>query len=108
MGKLIPDYKRIYNDIIVKEFPEKKDSCQRLLQKESLSVVDIMELNEKIFGTPDREAFAASQRHRSFRKKDILKILDYQKKNKLNNIQLASHFKLSRNTVTKWRKNFLI
>ncbi|MGX5685493.1 helix-turn-helix domain-containing protein [Chryseobacterium cucumeris] len=108
MEKIVPDYKRIYNDIIVKEFPEKRDSCQRLLQKESLSVMDIMKLNEKIFGIPDKETFAASQKHRSFMKKDILKMLDYQKKNKLNNTQFAIHFKLSPNTVTKWKKSFLI
>lgn len=108
MEKLIPDYKRIYNDIIIKNFPDKKDCCMRLLQKESLSVVDIIALNEKIFGSPDKETFAANQRHRSYRKADILKILDYQKKNELNNTQLAIHFKLSRNTVAKWKKNFAI
>ncbi|RLJ32966.1 hypothetical protein CLU97_2437 [Chryseobacterium sp. 7] len=108
MEKAKPDYKRIYNDILVKEFPEKKANCQQLLQKERLSVVDILVLNEKIFGTPDKETFVANQRLRSFSKSDILKILDYQKKNKLNNFQLASRFKLSRNTVSKWKKSFLI
>ncbi|MCT2406246.1 helix-turn-helix domain-containing protein [Chryseobacterium antibioticum] len=108
MEKLIPDYKRIYNDIIVKEFPDKRNCCMRLLQKESLSVMDIIELNEKIFGSPDKETFAANQRHRSYRKTDILKMLDYQKKNQLNNTQLAIHFKLSRNTVTRWKKSFVI
>ncbi|MDV7695514.1 helix-turn-helix domain-containing protein [Chryseobacterium soli] len=108
MEKLIPDYKRIYNDIIIKDFPDKRDCCMRLLQKESLSVVDIIELNEKIFGFPDKETFAANQRHRSYRKTDILKILDYQKKNQLNNKQLALHFKLSRNSVTKWKKRFVV
>lgn len=108
MEKLIPDYKRIYNDIIVKEFPDKRNCCMRLLQKESLSVLDIIELNEKIFGSPDKETFAANQRHRSYKKTDILKMLDYQKKNQLNNTQLAIHFKLSRNTVTRWKKSFVV
>jgi hypothetical protein len=108
MEKLIPDYKRIYNDIIIKNFPDKRNCCMRLLKKESLSVEDIIELNEKIFGHPDKETFAANQRHRSYRKTDILKILHYQKKNQLNNSQLATHFKLSRNSVTKWKKNFVI
>ncbi|NML69150.1 helix-turn-helix domain-containing protein [Chryseobacterium sp. RP-3-3] len=108
MEKLIPDYKRIYNDIIVKEFPDKRNCCMRLLQKESLSVMDIIELNEKIFGIPDKGTFAANQRHRSYKKTDILKMLDYQKKNQLNNTQLAIHFKLSRNTVTRWKKSFVI
>jgi hypothetical protein len=34
-------------------------------------------------------------------------MLDYQKKNKLTNSQLAKHFKLSRNTVTKWKRLFV-
>ncbi|AYN02343.1 helix-turn-helix domain-containing protein [Chryseobacterium sp. 3008163] len=108
MKKSIPDYKRIYNDIIIKEFPDKRNCCLRLLQKESLSVVDIIELNEKIFGIPDKEIFIANQKHRSYRETDILKILDYQKKNKLNNTQLAIHFKLSRNTVAKWKKDLVV
>ncbi|NML72456.1 helix-turn-helix domain-containing protein [Chryseobacterium sp. RP-3-3] len=108
MEKLIPDYKRIYNDIIMKKFPDKRTCCMRLLQKESLSVVDIIELNEKIFGIPDKETFAANQRCRSYKKRDILKMLDYQKKKQLNNTQLAIHFKLSRNTVAKWKKKYVI
>ncbi|PQA95716.1 transposase [Chryseobacterium shigense] len=108
MEKLIPDYKRIYNDIIIKEFPNKRDSCMQLLQKESLSVMDILELNEKIFGLPNKETFATNQRHRSYTKTDIFKILDYQKKNQLNNSQLAIHFKLSRNTVSKWKRYFVV
>lgn len=80
MEKLIPDYQRIYNDIIIKKFPDKITCCRQLLQKKNLSVVDILKLNEKIFGIPDKENFAASQRHRSYRKADIYEILDYQKK----------------------------
>lgn len=108
MEKLVPDYNRIYNDIIIKKIPDKRTCCMRLLQKESLSVLDIIELNEKIFGIPDKKTFAANQRHGSYRKTDILKMLDYQKKNQLKNTQFAIHFKLSRNTVTKWKKGFVV
>lgn len=31
---------------------------------------------------------------------------DYQKNNNLNSSQLANHFKLSRNTMAKWKKMF--
>ncbi|MDQ0064389.1 helix-turn-helix domain-containing protein [Chryseobacterium lathyri] len=107
MEKLLPDYKTIYSDIIIKKFPQKK-YCLQLLQKKSLSVVDIMELNGKIFGIPDKETFIANQKHRSYNKTDIFEILNYQKENKLNNNQLAIKFKLSRNTVTKWKKYFAV
>ena len=95
-----PNYKRIYSDILKKKYPEKIEYCNSILQKTKLSTLDIIQLNEKIFGSN-------SPRLRSYSKSDILKILDYQKKHKLNNSQLANHFKLSRNTVAKWKKMFL-
>ena len=98
-----PNYKRIYSDILNKRYPEKKEVCKQIIQKANLSVFDVIKLNEKIFGTNQSK----NQKLRSYSKSDILKILDYQKKNNLNNSQLANHFKLSRNTVAKWKKLFL-
>ncbi|MXS71884.1 helix-turn-helix domain-containing protein [Flavobacteriaceae bacterium W22] len=99
-----PDYKLIFTDILDKKFPHKKEKCQILLKKKNLSAMDIIELNNNIFNTPDRE----NQKYRSYSKSDILKILDYQKNHKLNNTQLSTYFKLSRNSVTKWKKMFLV
>lgn len=99
-----PDYKTIYSDIIHKKYPEKESECSALLQKKDLSVMDIIELNKKIFGIAQSE----NQKHRSYGKSDILKILHYQKKNNLNNIEVARHFRLSRNSVTKWKKMFQV
>lgn len=59
--------------------------------------------NEIIFGKKTE-----NQKFKSYKRSDILKILDYQKKHKLNNIQLAKHFKMSRNTITKYKKNLQI
>jgi hypothetical protein len=101
-----PDYRKIYTDVISMKFPEKKAECDHLLSKEKLSIFDILELNNKIFGRPNGTQEKNNQRHRSYNKTDILRILDYQKKNHLNNSQVASHFKLSRNTLTKWKKLF--
>ncbi|MDH0658616.1 helix-turn-helix domain-containing protein [Empedobacter sp. GD03865] len=100
----IPNYKRIYSDILTKKYPEKKEVCSQINKKENLSVLDIISLNEKIFGTNPSH----NQKLRSYFKSDIIKILDYQKKHNLNNSQLASHFNLSRNTVAKWKKKFLV
>lgn len=101
-----PNYKHIYSDILIKKYPEKKEECNSILVKKNLSTTDIIELNQKIFGIT-KEIEKINQRHRSYNKIDILEILDYQKKNKLNNSQLANHFGLSRNTITKWKKIFL-
>lgn len=103
-----PDYKTIYTDILNKKYPHKKQDCKNILDKNNISVLDILELNRKIFGNSDKETESFNQKHRSYSKTDIIKILDYQKKHNLNNIQLARHFKLSRNTIAKWKKIFIV
>ncbi|WPO89285.1 helix-turn-helix domain-containing protein [Chryseobacterium sp. HR92] len=101
-----PYYKKIYTDIINNKFPEKTDTCENILSKNKLDVLDIILLNKLIFG--HQEICSGNQRLRSYDEKTIVKMLEYQKKNKLNNSQLALHFKLSRNTITKWKRNFKI
>jgi len=101
-----PDYRKIYSDIIKKKFPEKLEECKTLLDKQDLHASDILELNSRIFGYGNKETEKFNQRHRSYKQKDILKMLDYQKKYNLNGIQLAKHFKISRNTISNWKKYF--
>lgn len=103
-----PDYKAIYKDILYQKFPDKIEDCLPLLDKKDLSTLDILALNQKIFGSLDKERTKINSKHLSYNKSDILHMLEYQKNNKLNNTQLANHFKLSRNTVTKWKKIFVI
>jgi len=102
-----PNYHRIYSDIIMRSFPHKKEECEKLLGKKALSVIDILELNKRIFGTKAKETGKQNPKHRSYSKSDITQILDYQKMHKMNNSQVARHFGLSKNSVTKWRKIFL-
>lgn len=102
-----PNYNKIYTDIVNLKFPEKKEECENLLNKKELSVMDVLLLNQKIFKT-DKTSLENNQRLRSYKKTDVLHILNYQKKYQLNNNQLANHFKLSRNTVAKWKKIFYI
>ena len=101
------NYQQIFRDILDTKYPDKKKVCIPLLQNENLSAMDIVKINTKIFGI-SRENETSNQKHRSYHKSDILRILDYQKKYNCNNSQLANHFKLSRNTVAKWRKMFLV
>ncbi|MDV7695505.1 helix-turn-helix domain-containing protein [Chryseobacterium soli] len=107
MQNIKPNYIKIYSDIIHKKFPEKMDQCKNILQKESLSELDILELNQKIFGNSELDAELFNQRHRAYNETAIKQILKYQSKNKCNNTELARYFKLSRNTVTKWKKLFI-
>ncbi len=108
MEKSRPNYNRIYSDILKMKYPHKWEDCKTLLGKKELSVLDVIELNRKIFGSGSKYDEEINQKHRSYNKSTIFAILDYQRINKLNNSQLARHFKLSRNTVTKWKKFFCI
>ncbi|REC63958.1 helix-turn-helix domain-containing protein [Chryseobacterium pennae] len=99
-----PNYKIIYQDMLQSEHPNKINECKELLKKKDLDTADILELNRRIFPQIYKNKEKCSQRHRAYNESDILRILEYQKKNSLNNSQLASHFKMSRNTITKWRK----
>ncbi len=101
-----PYYKKIYFDILVRKFPEKIGECTSILSKEELSVLDIIQLNQRIFGC--HEISSDNQRLRSYDYQSIFKILEYQKKYNLNNSQLSIHFKMSRNTIAKWKKEFTV
>ncbi|MBL3547296.1 helix-turn-helix domain-containing protein [Chryseobacterium sp. KMC2] len=106
--KTIPNYKLIFLDILEEKFPEKKESCMSLLNKKEISQLDVMALKKKIFGNTDPSKDNLSQKHRAYNKKDILEILSYQKENRLSIVQTASHFKMSRNTISKWKKHYKI
>lgn len=108
MEKSAPNYKRIYTDILHRKYPDKFPDCEKILEKQKLNTLDIIRLNQLIFGNSDKQAHEFNQKHRSYDRKDILAMLDYQKKNKLNDAQLAVHFNLSRNSVAKWKKLFLV
>lgn len=103
-----PDYQRIYRDFLKMKFPEKEKNCLPFLQKENFSQLDVINLEIILFGKKQSEEFLNDGRHRSYDKSTIFKILDYQKKHNLNNSELAKHYGLSRNTVAKWKKHFLV
>ncbi|WP_073333465.1 transposase [Chryseobacterium carnipullorum] len=104
MKNSTPDYAKIYRDMISMKYPEKELLSRNILNKKGiLSLMDIIKLNTIIFG-PITNGSIENQKHRSYNKETILYILDYQKKNNLNNTQVAHHFKMSRNTISKWKK----
>ncbi|MCT2560404.1 helix-turn-helix domain-containing protein [Chryseobacterium herbae] len=102
-----PDYKKIYTDLLNLKFPEKKSFCQKILSKATLSVQDVLQINTLIFPAQEKSTFKLNQQHRSYDRSDILEILDYQKTKNLNNTQLANYFKISRNTIARWKKMFI-
>lgn len=101
-----PDYRKIYTEIIDRYHPHTRIHCEEYLSKETWTSMDVMTVNELIYGTSKKESLQFNQSHRSYDKATILKILEYQKKHELNNVQLANTFKLSRNTVAKWKMQY--
>lgn len=104
---MIPNYKKIYNDILDKKYPEKKQVCESILKKLKIESFDVIRLNELIFNSNDKRLLKKNQSFRSYDEQTILRILKYQKDHGLNNVQLAAHFKLSRNTVAKWQREMI-
>lgn len=106
---MIPDYKQIYTDILKEKFPEKLIDITIQNKLERLhSAIDILKFNQLIFGEPEYAVEFNNQRLRSYDEESILEILRYQKKNGLSNFQLGCHFKISRNTIAKWKMVFKI
>ncbi|AYZ12790.1 helix-turn-helix domain-containing protein [Chryseobacterium arthrosphaerae] len=100
-----PNYKKIYSDILNAKYAEKIPYCLPILNKKNLSSTDIIRLNKIIFGT---EGNLYNQKHKSYDEPAILEILNYQKIHQCNNSQLAKQFNVSRNTIAKWKKMFLV
>ena len=104
---MIPDYKQIYTDILEEKFPEKLlDAAIRLKLETLHSAFDILKFNQLIFGDAKYTVGCRNQRLRSYDEESILKILRYQKRNGLTNLQVSHHFKISRNTIAKWKAIF--
>lgn len=99
-----PDYIKIFSDIISNKYPERRKEFESYLAKDILSIIDIITLNNRIFGVDNKETLDFNQKHKSYDTETILMILNYQDKHNLNNGELANHFRLSRNTVAKWKK----
>lgn len=101
------NYKQIFSDIIAENYPEKIGSHVLKRRIGNIrNVMDVIFLNNFIFG--GTESTEENQKLRSYDKDAILCILEYQKKNKLNNSQVAIYFNLSRNTISKWRKTYFV
>ncbi|MBL1221919.1 helix-turn-helix domain-containing protein [Chryseobacterium sp. L7] len=103
------DYRLIYTDIIAELFPEKADDPKIKNRLDNLNTtVDILKMNVLVFGQPEYAVEFKNQRLRSYDEGSVREILSYQNKNKLTNTETANHFKISRNTIAKWKAVFKV
>ena len=104
--KVNPHYKKIYSDLIASKFPNRLEEFKPYFNKTNqLSAIDVIRINEQLFGI---QISKDNKRLRSYEEKDIREILNYQKNYNLNNTLTAKQFKISRNTVAKWKKVFIV
>ncbi|SEW47279.1 hypothetical protein SAMN05421841_3482 [Chryseobacterium wanjuense] len=101
-----PNYKKIFCDIITLKHPDKLEYCREILAKDEILLFDVILLNKIIFGNGEKDTEFFNQQHKSYDEATINTILNYQKKHHLNNSEVSRHFKLSRNTIARWRKLF--
>ncbi|MCT2409950.1 helix-turn-helix domain-containing protein [Chryseobacterium antibioticum] len=103
----MPDFKLIYTDIINEKFPEKiNDPLIRNKLNALNTAVDVLKFNILVFGESEYPILFKNQRLRSYDEASIREILNYQSKNKLTNTETGNHFKISRNTIARWRSFF--
>ncbi|MFY7811459.1 MAG: helix-turn-helix domain-containing protein [Flavobacterium sp.] len=106
MEKTTPNYKKIFLDMIIKRYPQKKELCEPILSKKSINHFDILQLSEIINPKKDKDYRKFNSKLQSYNQETILEILEYQKEYQLNNTETALHFKMSRNTIKKWKVHF--
>jgi len=105
--KTIPNYNKIYEDLIVEKFPEQSKELLGLIVKKISNTLQVIELNDRLFKNCSEEDSQMNQRLKAYDQYSIQMILKYQDDNYLTNIELAALFRLSRNTVAKWKKHYV-
>ena len=102
-----PYYHKIYADMIASKYPDKIKLCEHYLKKEDWTALDVITVNDILFGSSKKKAdVAIDQKHRAYDEESIKEILKHQRDYKLNNIQVANLYKVSRNSITKWKLLF--
>lgn len=101
-----PDYKKIYIDMINMKYQDKMKDCENILNKSNISSMDVIALQERIFGKNIDSRERENGKFRAYGDGDIYRILWYQKNNNMNNTQVANFFRISRNSIAKWKKKF--
>ncbi|NML71784.1 helix-turn-helix domain-containing protein [Chryseobacterium sp. RP-3-3] len=92
-----PNYQKIYEDLIKFKGLEDYMTVPKLERS-----IDIIKFNKLISKQTVNEI--VTRQGRSYDEDSILELLHYQIKYDMSNTQLALEFKLSRNTVARWKK----
>ena len=95
------NYNKLYDHLLTSNYPN--ITCQEIQQLTTKlnNSLEVIKLNEKLH---KEEINKENQRLKSYDLESIQQILKYQKENDLNNTEVAKKFRISKNTITKWKK----
>ncbi|WP_415325724.1 helix-turn-helix domain-containing protein [Chryseobacterium sp. MMS23-Vi53] len=97
---------KIYQDMLKQEHPDKlQDPKIQSLLKNLKTTEDVLNFNELVF-KHTKESLRNNQKLKTYDKKTMLKLLQYQKKHGFSTSFMSKKYKISRTTLAKWRKTF--
>ena len=101
-----PNYSKIYHDMLRLEHPGKLEEpkIKELLKRLNTSD-DVLKFNERLF-EQSKESSKNNQKLKTYDKKTMLKLLQYQRKHGFSTSYMSKKYKISRTTIAKWKKNF--
>lgn len=86
--------------------PEKlQDPKIQSLLKNLKTTEDVLNFNELVF-KQSKESLRNNQKLKTYDKKTMLKLLQYQKKHGFSTSFMSKKYKISRTTLAKWKKTF--
>lgn len=100
-----PDFGKIFQEIAEKKNLPKAEQ-DRIAEQKEWGSLEVIKTNEELFVKRNKENLKFNQQHKAYDKSSIRKLLDYQKRNQLNNSEMTRMFKLNRITLGKWQRCF--
>ncbi|MCW3159994.1 helix-turn-helix domain-containing protein [Chryseobacterium oryctis] len=101
-----PNYNKIYQDMLRLEHPDKlKDPKILKMLKKLDTTEEVLKFNDKIFKR-SKESERNNQKLKTYDKKTMLKLLEYQQKHGFSTSYMSKKYKISRTTIAKWKKTF--
>lgn len=97
-----PNYTRIYLDLIKYKNKEQTVSKALIDKINNIRIVkDILDIEKELFKNEDLEY---NQKLKCYDESTVKVLLDHQKANNLTNVEIGNKYKISRNTIAKWKK----
>lgn len=94
-----PNYAKLYLDMAAYYNIALSTDLQLAISK-MVNTVDVLRVNKTIF----QSSAYSLQQGNAYQEADVLQILKFKREYKLSNSATALHFKMSRNTISRWEK----